>query len=448
MAAEHWLVVGGGMLGMTLALRLSQHGYRVSLLESAARLGGLASAWRLGDVVWDRFYHVILASDVHLRRLLQELGLDEEIRWRTVKTGFYVDGKWYSLSNLWEFFAFPPLGWLDKLRLGYTIWHASRLEDGTELEQIPAAEWLSRLSGRRTFRRIWQPLLRAKLGSESDRVSAAFIWAIIRRMYAARRNGMKSEMFGYVPGGYARICQSFLEYLCDWDVDVYAGAQVEAVTRKGQRFNVECADGTLFEADRVIVATPPHIAAKICKELSEVERERMTALPYLGVICSSLLLKHPMRGFYITNISDERIPFTGLIEMTALVPPEDLNGYHLVYLPKYLPSHDALFDQPDRDILRTVLDGLRSMIPDFDAENIIASRVARARYVMAIPILGYSRLVPPTATSREGLYIVNSSQIVNGTLNINETVKLAASSLATLFQDSAGAALSQERLAC
>lgn len=31
---QHWAVVGGGILGMTLALRLSQQGHRVTLLES------------------------------------------------------------------------------------------------------------------------------------------------------------------------------------------------------------------------------------------------------------------------------------------------------------------------------------------------------------------------------------------------------------------------------
>ena len=42
---EHFGVVGGGLLGLTLALRLSQRGYRVTLLEAAPHVGGLADAW-------------------------------------------------------------------------------------------------------------------------------------------------------------------------------------------------------------------------------------------------------------------------------------------------------------------------------------------------------------------------------------------------------------------
>jgi protoporphyrinogen oxidase len=92
-----WGIIGGGMLGMTLAWRLAGRGQRVSLLEGAAGFGGLASAWRLGDVTWDRFYHVILMSDTELRGLLQELDLESQIRWVETRTGFYSGGRLYSM---------------------------------------------------------------------------------------------------------------------------------------------------------------------------------------------------------------------------------------------------------------------------------------------------------------------------------------------------------------
>src|SRR5262245_33790678 len=45
-------ILGGGILGMTLALRLRQRGENVVLYEAADHLGGLASAWELNGVVW------------------------------------------------------------------------------------------------------------------------------------------------------------------------------------------------------------------------------------------------------------------------------------------------------------------------------------------------------------------------------------------------------------
>jgi len=93
MTQQRWGVVGGGMLGMTLALRLAEAGHDVTILEGAKHCGGLASPWRLGDVVWDRHYHVTLNSDFALRGLLEELGLADRIQWVTTRSGLYGDGK-------------------------------------------------------------------------------------------------------------------------------------------------------------------------------------------------------------------------------------------------------------------------------------------------------------------------------------------------------------------
>ena len=206
---ERWAVVGGGMLGMTLALRLAEAGKRVTLFEAAQSLGGLAGAWSLGDVVWDKHYHVTLLSDTYTRSIVEELGLAEEFQWVETRTGFYTDGQLLSMSNSLEFLRFPPLRLVDKLRLGATIFYASRIKRWERLERVEVADWLRRLSGKRTFEKIWLPLLRAKLGESYRDVSAAFIWATIARMYAARRTGLKREMFGYVKGGYARVLERF-----------------------------------------------------------------------------------------------------------------------------------------------------------------------------------------------------------------------------------------------
>ena len=96
-------IVGGGFLGMTLALFLSEKGFRVSLIEKDSKLGGLVAPWRIGDYTWDEFYHVTLLSDRHLIDLLDTLGLGDQINWGYTKTGFFTDGQLYSISNIMEF---------------------------------------------------------------------------------------------------------------------------------------------------------------------------------------------------------------------------------------------------------------------------------------------------------------------------------------------------------
>jgi protoporphyrinogen oxidase len=431
---QHWGIVGGGILGMALAHRLRQQGRRVTLLEAGPALGGLASAWTIGDVVWDRHYHVILLSDTHLRALLDELGLAPEARWTVTRTGFYGAGRLHSMSSALEFLAFPPLNLWEKLRLALTILHASRIRDWKPLERELVADWLQRWSGRGTYEKIWLPLLRAKLGEGYQRTSAAFIWATIARMYAARRTGLKREMFGYVQGGYARILERFGEVLREEGVEVRLGVRTERVARgPGERVEVTTAGQGASAFDRVVLTVPAPVAAGLCPDLPAGEADRLRRIEYMGIVCASLLLRRALSPYYITNIVDEGLPFTAVIEMSALVAREQFGGRSLVYLPKYAAADDPIFAKSDREIELLFFGALQRMHPELTADDLLAFRVSRVRHVFSLPTLGYSDALPPTATSIPGVHIINSAHIVNGTLNVNETLQLAERMLPTLL---------------
>jgi protoporphyrinogen oxidase len=423
---ERWAVVGGGVLGMTLAHRLAQGGRDVTLFDAADRLGGLAAAWSLDGVVWDRHYHVTLLSDSHLRALWAELGLEGELRWATTRTGFYSGGRLHSMSNSLEFLRFPPLRLVDKLRLAATILHASRVKDPAPLEGVLVSDWLRRWSGDRTFETIWLPLLKAKLGEHYQRTSAAFLWATIARMYAARRTGLKKEMFGYVAGGYARVLDRFAEVLAGEGVALRTGHVAERIgPAPAGGIHVEFRNGRRETFDQVAVTVPAPVAARVCQGLSEDEGARLQGVQYLGIVCASLLLKKPLAGFYVTNITDAGIPFTAVVEMSALVDRAQLGGKTLVYLPKYVDPEDPAFDLSDGEIEASFLAALERMIPAFNRGDLLAFRVSRVRNVFALPTLHYSRRLPPMTTSVPGLHLVNAAHIVNGTLNVNETIQLA-----------------------
>jgi protoporphyrinogen oxidase len=419
-------VVGGGLLGMTLAARLSRQGHEVTVFEAAARSGGLAAPARIGDFTWDRFYHVILLSDAHLLKMLDELGLGARIQWRPTRTGFYIDGRLRSLSSTLEFLTFPALGLIDKARLGLTILYASRIRAWRRLESILASEWLARWSGRRTWERVWQPLLRAKLGESAAQASAAFIWAIIARMYGARRTGMKRETFGYVDGGYASILSRLDQDLADRGVVTLFGAPVLRVHSEDGRVKLHLPDG-VREFDSAVLTVPCSRVADLCPQLSAPERDRLRAVQYQGIVCATVLLERPLAEYYITNIADGEIPFTAVIEMTALVDSARFGGCALVYLPKYLTQHAAFWTKTDAEIETEFLSGLERMYPHFRREHVRAFQVSRVREMLAVSTVDYStRLLPDSRTSLEQVFIVNSSQIANGTLNVNETLGLAA----------------------
>jgi protoporphyrinogen oxidase len=297
---------------------------------------------------------------------------------------------------------------------------------------MPVADWLLKHSGRRTFERIWLPLLKAKLGDAWQRTSAAFIWATIQRMYAARHSGHKHEMFGYLPGGYTRTLAAFRARLESLGVEIRTSARVSSIARSETgSIDVRLVGGNSLSFDRVVVTTPAPVSAKLCPQLLTEEKQRLEVVEYLGILCASVLLKKPLAGYYVTNITDAA-PFTGVIEMTSLVDPAELGGRTLVYLPKYATADDPAWSKSDDQIEAEFIVALRRLYPQFSADDVLAFRLSRVRHVFGLSTLDYSRRVPPIETSVPGLFLVNSAQIVNSTLNVNETVRLAESSLERL----------------
>ena len=457
-------IIGSGFLGLTLALRLSEAGNRVTVYESASEIGGLASAWQIGDLVWDKHYHVTLLSDSFTKKIVEEIGLTDEFEWVETKTGFYTDGKLVSMSNTLEFLQFPPLDLISKFRLGGTIFYASRVKDWKALEKVSVEDWLTKLSGKRTFEKMWKPLLKAKLGEAYRETSAAFIWATIQRMYAARNSGLKKEMFGYVRGGYAKILEKFGEHLREKGVEIRLNSPVEKIEKIGERVKVFATEFTEFtekkreinksitaplknlseisvrsvssvaensfdEFDQVILTCPSNVAAKICPQLSDDEKRKLENIKYQGIVCASVLMKKSLSNFYVTNITDET-PFTGIIEMSALVDKREFGGNALVYLPKYVAPDDKLFEKSDAEIEEIFVSALEKMYSHFKREDVVAFKISRVRQVFPLPTLDYSANVPDVKTSLENVFIVNSSQITNGTLNVNETIALAEKFLA------------------
>jgi protoporphyrinogen oxidase len=419
-------IVGGGLLGMTLGWELAKAGHDVTIFEGAPRCGGLAAPWELGDVIWDRHYHVTLYSDETLRGLLRELDLENELRWMKPGTGFFVDGAMHPFSGMLDYLRFPPLSLIQKARLAATILKASRIERWQPLEHVTAVEWLTRHCGRATVERIWLPLLRAKLGAHAHRASAAFIWAIIARMYAARRSGAGRELFGYLPGGYDRMLRTFERRLAERGVRVRTSCPAQRVEALPDGVGI-VADGQLNRFDSVVVTLAAPLGARLCPVLTDRERALCEGVEYQGIICASVLTDLPLTPYYITNIADATVPFTAVIEMTALVDRQEFKGKSLLYLPKYVTAGDPALRLTDEEIEESFLSALQRMHPQFSRSRVQAFRVSRTPCVFPIPTKGYSDRLPPVRTSVPGLFMASSAHIVNGTLNVNETARLAKS---------------------
>lgn len=433
---EKWGIVGAGILGQVLALRLAQAGKRVTLLEAAPETGGLAAAWTVDGIIWDKFYHVILPTDERTLNLLGEIGLGETVNWERSRTGFFAGRRLSALDSALDYMRLPALGLIGKVRLAFTLMMAGRISDGRPFDQVTARDWLTRWSGRDAFERIWRPLLHAKLGNNADIASATFIWATARRLYRARSAGAKTEILGFVDGGYDRVFTALRARLEAAGVELRTGCPVSGIDRTGQGLRTEIPGGYL-DFDHVVSTLPAGATARLCRDLDPAIRARLESVVYQGILCASVVLDRPLDGFYLTYLTDPDLPFTAIVEMSALTGSARFGGRTLVYLPRYVTQEDSFWELDDNAIRDRFMAGLQRVYPDLDSVSVTAFRVARVRNVMAVPTIGYADSVPQVMTNVEGFHIVNSAQITDGTLNVNATLGVLDRALPQLLAVSA-----------
>jgi protoporphyrinogen oxidase len=419
----HVAVLGSGITGLTCAYYLLRAGARVTVIEPRPELGGLSTHYNYGPFVWDRFYHCILQSDTSLLSLLDDLTLTDRVVWTSTKVGFFADEKLHSLSTSLDFLRFPALTLWHKCRLAAGILYASRIKDGSRLEAELASHWLQNIFGKNIYQQIWEPLLKCKLGLCCEEASAAFIWATIARLHSTRQKTSGRESLGYVRGGYRTVFEKLIGEIGRLGGQIIKDSPIRRVSRTTDSLEV-VADRVHERYDRVIATLPSPLLAEIAPQLDSEYLARLLNIKYLGVICFALVLRQPLTPYYVTNIAVD-VPFTGIIEMTNLISLSETAGHHLVYLPKYTSPKDPTFEEPADLLWQRFETGLRRIIPSFNSSDVVARHLSRERYVQPLPVLHYSTLAPPMLTNMDGLFVANTSQLVNSTVNNNEMVKIA-----------------------
>jgi protoporphyrinogen oxidase len=434
-------IIGGGMMGIAAAINLAKSGrFHVTLFEKESQLGGLSSYYQWQDIVWDRFYHVILSTDTALLALLRELHLDQQIFWQKTKTGLYGEDKLVSLSSSVDFLTFPLMSLWQKCRMVLGILYSTQIKNPSKLDQIYVRQWLTKVFGRRVYEQIWDPLLKSKLGDARERTSAAFIWATITRLYGARSSGNKQEKMGHVYGGYHMILTAAEKRLSELGVTIVSGTPVlkaDSSQKNGSLNIITKEENVGF--DRVLFTIPSQDVLQLLDDVSDdVYWQQLRQIEYLGVVCVLLILTRKLSPYYVINLLDKDLPFTGIIEATNVVAPEMFGEKHLVYLPKYVPIDDPIHNLTDDQILKSFIEKLQKVFPDLQNGEILHSQIFRGTYVQPLQQLNYLDNVPDVKTPLSGVYLVNTSMIYNSTLNNNAVVSLAAKATDMILNDVIG----------
>jgi protoporphyrinogen oxidase len=417
-------VVGAGILGTVLALRLAQGGARVTLLERAPTPGGLAGAMDFSGHRVDRFYHVIVPSDQRMIALADELGLSDELSFTPVGVGFFVDGKMYPFNGIGDFLRFPPLSPLGRARLAWFVAHCQLRRDYRSLEREPLERWLTRHCGAKVVRRIWRPLLDSRFDGQHSELPATYLWARTNRMRSARDGRGSGETMGAMKGGHERLVLAVADRAREAGVDIRLGAGVEGLVRDsaGGVAGVQV-DGRPEHFDLTIATLqPPALRRLLPVELHPL----LAAYPgrYLGVVCLVLKLRRSLLPYYSVNICDPT-PITTVVETSHVVGTEHTDGLRLAYLPKYCDPGAPEFSEDDESIYRRFTEMLARLVPDFSHEDVVDWTVQRAPLVEPVHALGHEPRTAPVWPGVDGLALASASQIYPRLLNGESVVEMA-----------------------
>ena len=416
MSGRRVAVLGAGALGLTVALRLSQGGDRVTVFEREPLPGGLAAGFEIEPGMWlEKFYHHIFRSDRSAISLIEEVGLGDDLLWPRPRTVTLSGGRAYQLDSPMTLLRFTPLPPLDRLRMGAALAYLRFLGDPESLEGQTAAAWIRRRMGDRAYEIVWGPLLWAKFGAAAEEIALPWFWARVHD---------RSAELGYLRGGFQRLYNRLAERITGAGGELRLGATVTEIARSGQELRVRTVDDDAA-FDLVVSTLPTTITCRLAPELPDDYRERHDWRRAYGAHCLILALDRPLTDSYWMNVNDPGFPFLALVEHTNYMAPEDYGGRHLVYLGNYRPMDDALLRMSTDEVVESFVPHLARIVPGFDPSWITDRWSFAAPFAQPIVTTEYRARIPPFDTPIPGLYLANMFQVYPHDRGQNYSVELA-----------------------
>lgn len=405
------VIVGGGFTGLSAAYELAVAGQKVIVLEKESMVGGLASGFMVGEFTLERFYHHWFTNDVHVMDLIKEIGRSDEVVFRPTRTGMYYANTIFRLSTPLDLLKFKALSFPNRIRLGLLALKARRIKDWKSIEHMTARDWLIKLAGREVFRVVWEPLLVGKFGPYADKVGAVWFWKKLALRGGSRASDGR-EVLAYYKGGFSELAEALKRKLEEMGVEVRVNSPVSGLdVEDGRMTAVRTPEGTIPARAVVLTQALPLIADLLEGHTSATYVAGLRRIEYLANICLVLELDRSLSETYWLNVNDPSFPFVGVIEHTNFEPPESYGGRHIVFLSKYLPESDALYQMADDEVLDFAVPHLQRMFPDFRREWVTNHHVWRARFSQQIAEPNYSKLIPAEQTPLQNVLITSMAQI-------------------------------------
>lgn len=384
-------VIGGGPMGLAVAYELTRLGHQPVLIEADDRLGGMAACFDFADMQLERYYHFHCLSDTAFFQMLRELGLLDQLEWRTTRMGFYLDGRLYPWGTVGAVLSFRRLPLFTRVRY---LLHAARcltIRDWRSLDGISATHWLRRWLGEKGYQVLWHKLFAFKFFHYSEHISAAWIWSRIRRLGQSRRR--LKETLGFLRGGSQQLIDALSVAIAEGGGRILLSTPVQALRPlpSGGAILTTATGDQAF--DCVISTVPLPLLAPILRagSVDQALVDRYGALPSVACACVVMKTRQAVTANFWTNVNDERFSIPGVIEMSNLRPL----GGHVSYVPFYIPAEHPDYQRSNKAFIADAWDCLKAINPQLSDADLMASHCSRYRFAQPVCGVHFQQSLPP-----------------------------------------------------
>ena len=383
------VVLGGGMAGLAAAERSLEAGRRVVLIEAAPTVGGLARAITVGGEPIEPYYHHIFPQDHETRELIDRLGMTERLEWRKAPMAVMDHGRALPFDSPLDVLRFRALSLPQRLRLAFGSAYQLVRRDRRRMDTTPVGVDGPRWFGKGAYRKLWQPLLRAKFGDAADDIAMAWLVARIRQRAGGRKAG--GDKLGYLRGSLGTLATAYAQDIEARGVEMRTGTRALRLERTEEGWIVHTEkDGvpTDIQATSVIACLSGPILSRLV-ELPPAYKAVIDAIDYRGIVCALLELDRPLSGFYWTNVTDRLgLGCVGIIEHTNFIPAERYGGRSLLYLAHYVDRSGPTWTATPEELIGAVEPALRALNPAFEPSWIVNVHLNRDPFAQPVPLAG------------------------------------------------------------
>ncbi len=410
------VVIGGGLAGISAAVRLADAGRRVALLEARPRLGGATYSFDRDGLAVDTGQHVFLRCYRDYRRLLERIGtagqapvqdrLDVPVllpgggRAR-LRRGRHGPAPLHLVPALAGYRALPLGARLSVLRAGAALRRVD--PDDPRTDQQTFGDWLARHGqGAAADRAVWRLLTVAALNLDPEHASLALAARVFR---TALLDAVGAGDIGVPRATLERLHgAAAVRLLGRLGVEVHTGQRVRAIEADEvagpDRLTVRTDTGELA-ASGVVVAVPHRSAAVLVPEPAVPGRERWAGLGSAPIVNVHLWFDRPVLDSGFAAVLDPELQW--LFDRTTGAGAD--RGQYLV---SSLSGADRWVRTPAGRLRDAQLAALRRVLPRTAGARLLDGFVTREPHATFRQQAGTAALRPHPATRWPGLVLAGA----------------------------------------